>query len=73
MSTIEYIPYKEVYGEGFEDMQRRVPSLTKLEAATGFRPRTPLETIIEDIQRERLEAELGNVDAAPRDADRKRA
>ena len=46
MSTIEYIPYKEVYGEGFEDMQRRVPSLTKLEAATGFRPRTPLETII---------------------------
>ena len=31
-SEIKYIPYDEVYGEGFEDMQRRVPSLEKANA-----------------------------------------
>ena len=43
-SEIVKIPYSEAYTEGFEDMLRRVPSVKKLEAAIGFRPRTPLST-----------------------------
>jgi len=48
-SEIVKIPYSEAYAEGFEDMPRRVPDCSKLEAATGFRPRTPLAKIIEDV------------------------
>lgn len=48
-SEIRLIPYAEAYAEGFEDMQRRVPDLTKLERMIGFRPRTPLSTIIADV------------------------
>jgi UDP-glucose 4-epimerase len=58
-SEIRLVPYAEAYAEGFEDMQRRVPDLTKLERTIGFRPRTPLATIIADVvadQRARLAA-----------------
>jgi UDP-glucose 4-epimerase len=48
-SPIVKIPYSEAYTEGFEDMQRRVPDVRKLEKFTGFRPRTPLATIIQDV------------------------
>lgn len=48
-SPIVHIPYGEAYAEGFEDMHRRVPSLEKLESMIGFRPRTGLETIIQDV------------------------
>jgi nucleoside-diphosphate-sugar epimerase len=56
-SEIKLVPYAEAYAEGFEDMQRRVPDLGKLERTIGFRPRTPLATIIGDViadQRARL-------------------
>lgn len=58
-SEILCVPYDEAYAEGFEDMLRRVPDLTRLEATIGFRPRTPLRTIIADVvadQRARLAA-----------------
>jgi UDP-glucose 4-epimerase len=48
-SEIRKISYSEAYAEGFEDMARRVPDVRKLEAFTGFRPRTPLERIIADV------------------------
>lgn len=48
-SEIQLIPYEEAYAEGFEDMPRRVPDLTKLEATIGFRPTTPLSEIIADV------------------------
>lgn len=48
-SEICKVPYSEVYPTGFEDMQRRVPALTKLEKFTSFRPRTSLDEIIEDV------------------------
>ena len=48
-SEIRRIPYEEAYAEGFEDMQRRVPDVAKLERVIGFRPRTPLARIIEDV------------------------
>ena len=41
-STIIYLPYEDVYGDGFEDMSRRAADTTKLKAVTGFRCETPL-------------------------------
>jgi UDP-glucose 4-epimerase len=58
-SEIVLVPYAEAYAEGFEDMLRRVPDLSKLERTIGFRPRIPLATIIDDVvadQRMRLAA-----------------
>jgi len=40
---IDYIPYEAAYEEGFEDMGRRVPNITKVEALTGYSPRVGLE------------------------------
>jgi UDP-glucose 4-epimerase len=48
-SVIEYIPYDQAYEPGFEDMMRRVPSVEKLQALTGFRPQTPLNEIIDRV------------------------
>jgi UDP-glucose 4-epimerase len=48
-SKIVKKPYGEVYGFGFEDMQRRVPDVSKLEKCIGFRPRTSLDQIIDDV------------------------
>jgi UDP-glucose 4-epimerase len=48
-SPIEYVPYDKAYEPGFEDMMRRVPSVEKLFALTGFRPQTPLTEIIDRV------------------------
>jgi len=48
-SPITYIPYDQAYEPGFEDMQRRVPLLEKLERLTDFRPTTPLTQIIDRV------------------------
>jgi UDP-glucose 4-epimerase len=48
-SPIIHVPYSEAYGEGFEDMHRRVPDVSKLERVTGFRPQTPLKAIVADV------------------------
>jgi UDP-glucose 4-epimerase len=48
-SEIVFVPYSEAYAEGFEDMYRRVPDARKLERVIGFRPRTSLATIIDDV------------------------
>jgi UDP-glucose 4-epimerase len=48
-SAIEYIPYDKAYEPGFEDMMRRVPSVDKLFALTGFRPETRLTEIIDRV------------------------
>lgn len=51
-STIEYIPYEEAYGEGFEDMKRRVPSLDKVRRLIGYKPTRSLDVIINDVASE---------------------
>ena len=48
-SSIEYVPYDQAYEPGFEDMMRRVPSVEKLYALTGFRPHTRLNEIIDRV------------------------
>lgn len=51
-SEIRYVPYSEVYGEGFEDMRRRVPSLEKSKRLIGYKPTRKLDDIINDVARE---------------------
>ncbi len=48
-SSIVYVPYDKAYEPGFEDMMRRVPSVEKLHALTGFRPLTSLDEIIDRV------------------------
>ena len=48
-SKITYVPYVEAYGEGFEDMQRRVPSLDKARRIIGYQPTRSLDDIINDV------------------------
>jgi UDP-glucose 4-epimerase len=58
-SEVKFVPYEEAYPEGFEDMQRRVPDLTRISNLIGFRPGRSLDDILADViheQRQRLEA-----------------
>lgn len=55
-SQIRLVPYSSVYPEGFEDMARRLPDISKLEKAIGFRPRRPLSEIIADVIDEKRSA-----------------
>ncbi len=48
-SDIVHIPYAEAYAEGFEDLERRVPDVQKLERMTGFRFSRSLEQIVEEV------------------------
>jgi UDP-glucose 4-epimerase len=48
-SPIQLIPYDEAYEAGFEDMPRRVPDLTKLNALIGYQPKVRLEEIIQRV------------------------
>ena len=48
-SEIVSVSYDAAYGAGFEDMARRVPCLEKLHGLTGFRPATPIESIVESV------------------------
>ena len=48
-SEIVKIPYSEAYPEGFEDMQRRVPDISKIKDALGWTPKFGLDQIIKDI------------------------
>jgi UDP-glucose 4-epimerase len=41
-SAIDFIPYEEAYEHGFEDMERRVPDITKITALTGYSPQVTL-------------------------------
>jgi len=48
-SEIKKIPYSEAYPAGFEDMQRRVPDISKIRNVLGWSPEIGLEQIIRDI------------------------
>jgi len=47
---IEYIPYEKAYEEGFEDMERRVPDITRIKALTGYAPRVSLDQALRLIR-----------------------
>ncbi len=46
-SEIKLVPYDEAYEAGFEDMQRRVPDLSKIRQLIGYRPTLNLPEILE--------------------------
>ncbi len=48
-STVEHIPYEEAYEEGFEDMQRRIPDISKIKTLIGFQPSMTLDEIIHSV------------------------
>ena len=48
-SQIVYVPYEEAYGDGFEDMERRVPNIELIKSLVGWEPKRDLSTMISDI------------------------
>ena len=48
-SAIQKIAYENAYPEGFEDMQRRVPDISKIKQVLGWTPEINLDQIIKDI------------------------
>jgi UDP-glucose 4-epimerase len=51
-STISHINYSDAYPAGFEDMQRRVPDISKIKATINWVPQRDLPTIIRDVATE---------------------
>jgi UDP-glucose 4-epimerase len=48
-SDIVFVPYDEAYEEGFEDMPRRVPDISKVSGLVGFRPEMNLDGILKTV------------------------
>ena len=48
-STLQYIPYSEAYGVGYEDMRHRAPCLDKISKAIGYAPATDLDQILDTV------------------------
>ncbi len=48
-SEIVYVPYDQAYGEGFEDMERRVPNIELIKSLVDWTPTRDLSTMITDI------------------------
>ena len=51
-SSVVHIPYEEAYGDGFEDMERRVPNIELINQLVGWKPQRDLSTMISDIAKE---------------------
>ena len=48
-SPIQFIPYDDVFGDNFEDMRRRVPSLEKIRNTVGYEPQEQLDDILSSV------------------------
>jgi UDP-glucose 4-epimerase len=48
-SATRFIPYSDAYPAGFEDMQRRVPDISKIKKAINWEPRHSLDSIIDSV------------------------
>jgi UDP-glucose 4-epimerase len=46
---LKFVPYDQAYEVGFEDMQRRVPSIEKIRAAIEWAPSVPLDTTLDEV------------------------
>jgi UDP-glucose 4-epimerase len=51
-SSLVYVAYVDAYGDGFEDMERRVPNIELINQLVGWKPQRDLSTIIRDIAAE---------------------
>ena len=48
-SAINFMNYEDVYPIGYEDMQRRVPDISKIKKHNGWEPELNLKDIIDDV------------------------
>jgi len=48
-SSLVHVPYEVAYEEGFEDMERRVPDISRIGNLTGWQPTRSLEDILDDV------------------------
>jgi UDP-glucose 4-epimerase len=48
-SRIEYVPYDQAYAPGFEDMQRRIPDLSKIGRLVGWKPTVQLDQTLQQV------------------------
>jgi len=48
-SEIVFVPYDEAYEEGFEDMPRRVPDLSRIQSLIDYQPSKDLEQIVQSV------------------------
>ena len=48
-SEIVLVPYSQAYEEGFEDMPRRIPDLTKIKSLIGYEPKIDLDGILDRV------------------------
>ncbi|MCF8033904.1 MAG: GDP-mannose 4,6-dehydratase [Desulfarculaceae bacterium] len=48
-SAIKLIPYEDAYEEGFEDMPRRIPEVSKLDRLVGFTPQMGISEIVQSV------------------------
>jgi len=48
-SEIKFVPYDEAYEEGFEDMPRRIPDISKVNSRVGFQPEKSLDAILDSV------------------------
>jgi UDP-glucose 4-epimerase len=51
-SLVIHKPYQTAYGQGFEDMERRVPNIDLIRELVGWTPSRDLSTIIQDVASE---------------------
>jgi UDP-glucose 4-epimerase len=64
-SSVIHLDYQDVYGPGYEDMERRVPNCDRIRALTGWTPRYSLDDIIDSVtaferDRDDAQAEAGS-------------
>jgi UDP-glucose 4-epimerase len=50
-SPIVMVPYADAYESGYQDMPRRIPDTSKLEALVGFAPTTDIDEIVDSVMR----------------------
>ena len=55
-APMEYVPYDEAYEQGFEDMQRRVPDITKIRSVLDWEPTKSLDDIVVDVKQQQLDS-----------------
>ncbi len=48
-SKVEHISYEQAYGRSFDDMMRRVPDLTRITQAIGYKPKYGLDATLDAI------------------------
>jgi UDP-glucose 4-epimerase len=48
-SVVRMVPYAQAYPPGFEDMERRMPELSRLKKLTGYAPKYSLDQILQDV------------------------